>query len=168
MQPRLPAGKTRWGFKEIQYGHRDRTPELLLDLFPGGTIIHTLRHPRSTLESAMQAWYPTALKQAAADPTDAEAAYAAQAQRWLGTTELLLDLAASTGRVVGVKIEEVAEGREKLRQTFGIMTPESHPRVNRGRESPAGIPAWLEGLCARLWEEFREALQPVAARAGYE
>ena len=92
----------------------------------------------------------------------------AQAQRWLGTTELLLDLAASTGRVVGVKIEEVAEGREKLRQTFGIMTPESHPRVNRGRESPAGIPAWLEGLCARLWEEFREALQPVASRAGYE
>ncbi len=77
LQPRLPAGKTRWGFKEIQYGHRDRTPELLLDLFPGGTIIHTLRHPRSTLESAMQAWYPTALKQAAADPTDAEAAYAA-------------------------------------------------------------------------------------------
>ncbi|MCE9630565.1 MAG: sulfotransferase [Planctomycetia bacterium] len=168
MRPRLPPGKTRWGFKEIQYGFEDQTPELLLDLFPGGTIIHTLRHPRTTLESAMQAWYARALEQAAVNPADAEAAYAAQAQRWLGTTKRLLDLAEATSRVVSVKIEEVAEGREKLRQTFGIMTPESHPRVNRVPEPPAGVPTSIEGLFARLWEKSKDKLQPVASRAGYE
>ncbi len=168
MQLALPPGKTRWGFKEIQYGFRDQTPELLLELFPGGTIIHTLRHPRSTLESAMQAWYPAALERAAANPAEAEAAYAAQSERWGGTTKRLLDLAESTGRVVAVRIENVAGGRETLRRTLGVVTPDSHPRVNGLRESPATLPTWLRALFERLWEESRPRLASIAARAGYE
>ncbi|MEX0670595.1 MAG: sulfotransferase, partial [Pirellulales bacterium] len=167
MQPGLPPGKTRWGFKEIQYGDRDKMPELLLELFPGGTVVHTLRHPRSTFESAIRAWYPTALERAAADPADARAAYMEQSRRWLGITQRLLDLAESTGRVVSVRIEDVPGGRERLRQTLGVTTPESHPRVNCIPESRAATPAWLELLFEQLWQESEDKLQPVAARAGY-
>jgi hypothetical protein len=63
MRQGLPAGRTRWGFKEIRYGRtNDPTPTSLLDLFPGGTVIHTLRHPRASIESAMRAWHAPLLQ----------------------------------------------------------------------------------------------------------
>lgn len=163
----LPAGKRRWGFKEIQYGDADHTPEFLLDLFPGATIVHTLRAPRPTLESAMRAWYRAELERAVGDPTDARAAYVEQARRWEAITRRLLDLAESTGRVVRVRIEDVAAGREALQPVIGRLPPDLHPRVNGLPESLAATPPWLDDLFNVLWGEMADKLAEVAARAGY-
>lgn len=53
----LPAGKHRWGFKEIRYGHTDRVPEFLLNLFPESKIIVIARDPMDTVISTIKAWH---------------------------------------------------------------------------------------------------------------
>lgn len=55
---RLPAGKKRWGFKEIRYGKNSRVPERLLELYPAARFIHVVRHPRKTVSSTIRAWTP--------------------------------------------------------------------------------------------------------------
>lgn len=60
----LPVGKRRWGFKEIRYGPDDRMAVYLLDLFPRGKIVHTLRNPFSTIESGLFAWHLPMLQEA--------------------------------------------------------------------------------------------------------
>lgn len=163
----LPAGKRRWGFKEIQYGDADHTLEMLLALFPGATIVHTLRAPKPTLESAMWAWYRTELKQAADDPAAIQAAYTEQARRWKSITRRLLDLAESTGQVIRVRIEDVAAGRDALHTVVGTQLPDLQPPVNQLPADRSDTPPWLTDLFERLWDETSGKLAKIASRAGY-
>src|SRR6185437_1419988 len=58
----LPESWTEWGFKEILYGSSDRSPELLLDLFPRSRATFSFRSPKSTIESMLRTWTPDILK----------------------------------------------------------------------------------------------------------
>lgn len=53
----LPAGKSRWGFKEIRYGHGSNVAEFLLELFPYGKVIITSRDARETIISSLVSWH---------------------------------------------------------------------------------------------------------------
>ncbi len=53
---KIPKGKRRWGFKEIRYGIEDDVPGLLLSLFPHAKVLHTVRHPVQSVESAILEW----------------------------------------------------------------------------------------------------------------
>jgi hypothetical protein len=89
---RLPAGKTRWGFKEIRYGARSRVPERMIELFPGTKFIHVVRHPRQTISSSVRAWRPGLFAQNQ-DESERRAlvrdAVQTQVDRWKETTNYL-------------------------------------------------------------------------------
>jgi hypothetical protein len=166
MRQGLPAGRTRWGFKEIRYGVRkDTTPQTLLELFPGSTVIHTLRHPRASIESALRAWSRDLLREAAGGPEALRTAYDTKAARWLDVTTALLELAdARPERVITVRLEDIPAGRLALEQRLGASLPDDHPRINDvARDLDEAATAILD----TAWEEWQPRLHPIAERAGY-
>jgi hypothetical protein len=167
MRQGLPEGRSRWGFKEIRYGMRnDTTPRTLLELFPGGTVVHTLRHPRASIESALRAWNRDLLGQAAEAPDAIRTAYDAKAARWLDVTTTLVELSESQpDRVVTVRLEDIPAGRGALEQRLGAPLPDDHPRINDiARDLDEAAAAVLE----TAWGDWWPRLQPLAARAGYD
>ena len=52
----------RWGFKEIRYTNKDKTVNLLLDLFPESFFIFSIREPFATMRSMVLSWEESALE----------------------------------------------------------------------------------------------------------
>jgi len=176
MRRRLPAGKFRWGFKEIRYGspllafdEADETPRHLLELFPGATMVLTLRHPRATIESLLETFEPQVLTGTDAPPDLAalHREYAKHASRWRRITTELLDLRCDYGdRIVTVRIEDVPAGRATLAAALDVRLPEEHPVINAAQSAVGAEPNMRDALAA-LWSSWRPRLACTMLRAGY-
>jgi len=153
------------GFKEVRYGGADeQTPRHLRGLFPGSHVIHALRHPRTTVESAGRNWRPTALDRAA-EPETCQAVHERFANGWLMNTNSLLSLADEhPGRVVRVRLEDVPAGMEAIADAVGIRLPIDHPAVNATAPRPEADDARLE----TAWQRWRQPLAATIRRVGYE
>ena len=157
----LPPGTSRWGFKELRYVHD--TARHHLDLFPGGSVVHTLRHPRATLESMIVTWHRDAVT-ADNDQAIGEA-YATHAAEWLRKTEELLALAnLMPDRVVLIRLEEIDAARFIVAEKLGIQLPSDHPPVNM---APSAVTPRTRQILAPLWADWSGKLSVVATRAGY-
>ena len=174
MQRRLPAGKSRWGFKEIRYGDpmidgADEVPRHLLELFPGAIAVLTLRHPRATIESSLGTFNPQVMAGAGA-PLDLAALrreYVKHARRWRRVVNELLDLESDhEGRVVTVRIEDVSTGRATLAAALDVRLPGDHPVINAAPRPGADQPA-IRAALAALWSSGRPRLAGTMRRAGY-
>ncbi len=104
----LPAGKRRWGFKEIRYGEDDGVLERLLELFPGARLVHLLRHPVDTVESSLMSWQKaeTAKALGAGNHSALTAQYQRLMQGWVRVTERLLALTRQHAAARSFRIEE--------------------------------------------------------------
>lgn len=173
MRRRLPPGKTRWGFKEIRYGHNsdglpDETGSHLLALFPKSHLVLTLRHARPTIESSVRSFKPGEIANTAASPDRLRDEYSRLAHRWRRATEELLDLADTYGeRVSRVMIEDVPAGRATLAAALGIDLPEEHPVVNAHLCGEDPSPMTKE-IFAEMWDLWRPRVAATMARAGYD
>lgn len=174
MRKQLPPGKSRWGFKEIRYGDQsfgeaDESPRHLLELFPGATVVLTLRHPRPMIESTLGTFVPQVLD-GADTPLGLVALrhkYANHARRWRRFVDDLLDLAGEhRDRVVTVRIEDVPAGRAALAAALDVRLPDDHPVVNAAPRPRADEPAIRDALAA-LWSSWRPRLAGTMRRAGY-
>ena len=174
MRRRLPAGKSRWGFKEIRYGdllagEPDTGARHLLELFPGATMVLTLRHPRATIESLLGIFKQPfrAHAEAPLDLTVLHRKYEHHARRWRCVTDELLDLQGEHGdRVVTVRIEDVPAGRATLAAALDVRLPDDHPVVNAVPSPAADGPEMCDALAA-LWSSWRPRLAGTMRRAGY-
>ena len=173
MERGLPPGKTRWGFKEIRYGPHDRVPERLLELYPDARIVHTLRDPYLTIESAMFAWNFKGLQRAATEADGAwmDKAYARLATRWERVTRYYLDLeAAHPDRVRTSRIEKFADEFNDLVGFLGSEVPEAlkagEGTINASRRTSEREAATAAKLAKRR-SRFAGLLAETAARAGY-
>jgi hypothetical protein len=95
----VPAGWSKWGFKEILYGLDNDVPEQLLQLFPLGKIIYSFRDPVSTIQSMIRAWIPD---NAYSATDDVRLASDVQlfGDRWLKLMKYFIDLRSRQGSQV--------------------------------------------------------------------
>lgn len=107
----LPPGKYRWGFKEIRYGPDSRVPELLLEMFPGATIIITARQARPTVVSSVASWHFESAKSIErSGRTDAfETVVQSTVERWIKYYAYFADLRDRFPRRVTVSRLEAPE-----------------------------------------------------------
>lgn len=174
MRRRLPAGKSRWGFKEIRYGDpmiegAEDVPRHLLELFPGAIAVLTLRHPRATIDSSLGIFKPQVVAgvDATLDLAALQREYAKYAQRWRRVVNELLDLEGDhDGRVVAVRIEDVPAGRAALTAALDVRLPDDHPVVNAAQRTGTDRPEIRAALSA-LWSSWRPRLAGTMRRAGY-
>lgn len=171
----LPAGKRRWGFKEIRYGPDDRVAEFLLDLFPRAKIVHTLRGPFPTIESGLFAWHFPALQDAFGKSDEAiiNSLYSDYAIHWERTARYFLDLEASfPDRVFTSKLETFRENLPKLltflnleefRQEQAVTNSVVNASLRNGSEYNE-FAIGLKGKRTRV----ADIVGATAARAGYD
>lgn len=172
----LPAGKRRWGFKEIRYGPDDRVAEVLLDLFPRAKIVHTLRDPFSTIESGLFAWEFPRLQEAFGRGDEAliDSLYGGYAIHWERTTRYFLDLEATyPDRVRTSKLETFHKNLPTLLTFLKLDASSNQERI----VLPAVLNASFRGghdykLLASSLKGKRMGVADVvgatAARAGYD
>lgn len=173
----LPAGKRRWGFKEIRYGGTEATPERLLALFPAARIVHVVRHPFATAESSMSAWWAKGFQEALAAGNRPLVLdhYRRLLQQWTEVTGRFLQLeAARPEAVASFRIEDgeamlgalaaflgVDEaGLRRAGATAGFRNTSSVLRDNHSEDV-----ARLLGSCR---DELLPLVGELAARLGYE
>jgi len=160
---RLPAGRTRWGFKEIRYGGKVRVAERLLALIPEGKIVHTLRSPFSTVESSIVAWNFTDLDLAthSKDFSKVDELYRLHLDRWQTTTNYFLDLELQHPRQVFTsKLESFQDNVPGLVDFLKLSVPAaevpSTTRVNSNARKPGS-----EAL--ELFSDLRNKSRPIVA-----
>ncbi|GEM_PF-2113333 len=172
----LPPGKTRWGFKEIRYGLNDDVPERLLALFPGAKIVHTLRDPMKTAESAIVTWgYQRFTQIVETDDDDRlDAVYQKQLKRWKAGTDYYLDLEERyPDRVITSRIETF---RSEFGRILDFLEIEREPDdgnddggvVNRGRRRSLEPGSKAAQMLAERRARFAGIVADTAQRAGYE
>jgi hypothetical protein len=167
----LPAGKTRWGFKEIRYGPDDRVAEALLAAFPKSSIVHLVRSPAATIESSMIAWRRQAVADFIAndDIAGVDGVYREFAARWALVTQYYLDLeAANPTRVKTVAVEQFARSKAALAEFLGIeflCGPPGEPGKINGAAHLADRE--MTATLARLREKHAAQVSDVARRCGY-
>lgn len=172
----LPLSKRRWGFKEIRYGVDGAVPERLLELFPSGKIVHTLRNPFSTIESSISPWHFPALEAAMAknDVDATRKLYGNYAKRWVSSTNYLLDLEQRLpDRVKTSRLEEFEANFQSLLAFLEVSAkvalqdieakPINKSWISSGSGKGKKAVEWL----ARYREEALTNIQDVARRAGY-
>jgi len=167
---RLPPGKTRWGFKEIRYGP-DRVPLNLLRMFPAGKIVHTVREPLASIESAIVAWELPTLTGLAEQNDEAglDALYLKHLERWNAITGYLLDLQDSWPKKVRTsRIEHYEDERRALFAFLSLEAPSGSPghRIFSKAETASGH-AGIERAFAARRERFGARVAANARRAGY-
>lgn len=172
----LPAGKRRWGFKEIRYGAGDDTIERLLALFPAARVVHVVRHPCAMAESALRTWTWTAvLQDAEAGGRDAVARrYAQHVAHWGRLTAHLLELEARQPDAVRtIRIEDAETALPALAQFLGAP-PEEMARAaaatatrNTGPRRHTGADASARSLLQDLRGPAFAQVKDLAARLGY-
>lgn len=172
MRCKLPAGKTRWGFKEIRYGYKDRHPETMLNLFPQSVIVHTARHPRETLASSLSAWARDAVREAldSGSTNVIENLYEEYSNRWLLFSDNMKDLSRRyMGRVVRARIEFF---QDDLKEVFSVIggqytvpnrrpVNERSPIIGHSREAE-------RDLFASIWENKKVRFEGACHDLGYE
>ncbi|MFN7056962.1 hypothetical protein [Hyphomonas sp.] len=171
---RLPAGKTRWGFKEIRYGLNSGVPERMLTLFPQTKVIHAVRHPFSTISSTVRAWRPQVFNKNLSE-VERRVVIIAQVRkemaRWKETTGYLADFcAAHPNKSMTVQIEEA---KDKLDTIIEFLeTPHEAHEVEVAREeNPARDDEAVARIirAAYLAELERDpSFAAVAARVNYK
>jgi hypothetical protein len=176
MTANLPTGKTRWGFKEIQYGFEDRVPERLLELFPNSKIVHTVRHPFRTVESSICEWRMADLRAAVdtANYDEVDLLYYYFLNRWIVTTNYLTNLEQLyPDRVVTSPLEQFQENRAAILRFLEIDDEASEDgtrlaHVYAGSEirNPDNL-EYVHALVARR-PGFIELARNTAASVGYE
>lgn len=166
MRQGLPPGRRRWGFKEIRYGGpRNDTPRILLELFPGGRVIHTLRHPRRVIASLVRSWHRGLAEAAPSDTASLLAAYDVHASRWRDSTDYLLDLADEVPeQVVTVRLENVPAGRRAIETLLGTTLPDDEAVVNAAPDHDADLQVLLD----EAWQRWEQPLLATTRRAGYD
>jgi len=172
---KLPAGKRRWGFKEIRYGIEDDVPERLLNLYPNAKIVHTLRSPFRTVESSIFAWHFEELEvaQRLGDLDGLKRTYRRYLSRWVEAVSYFDMLrAAYPDQVQFSRVERLSQERDSLLtfleitanpdeiQSLGAMVnPGDRINLDKNRECLS--------LLHALRAEFAAMLQPAAEVAGY-
>lgn len=132
----LPAGKVRWGFKEIRYGPHNKIPERLLAIFPAAKIIHTVRNPFLTVESNIFSWNFAQLKQAIEQNklAEIEQLYAQYIKRWVTVTNYFLHLeTVFPQQIFKSNLEDFADNYPALLNFLDVEANYEivHPIVNR-------------------------------------
>lgn len=168
---RLPPGKTRWGFKEIRYGPADRVPLNLLRMFPAGRIVHTVRAPFASIESAIVAWeLPTVVALVEQnDQAALDALYLKHLDRWNGITGYLLDLQERWPRKVRTsRIEHYEDERRELFAFLSLEAPtgSAGARIFSKADTASGYPRIARAFAERR-ERFEARVAANAGRAGY-
>lgn len=161
----LPCGKKRWGFKEIRYGAKqDPVARFLLKVFPESLVIHSVRHPRATIESWINALHPQ--KKDVSEPFDAVTkTYRQQAIRVAANMAGLIELSEQfPSRVERVFLEHVADSKERLEGLLAAKIESPTNPVNSGTKIHD---AARKDLYARLWDESSEAFADITKRLGY-
>ena len=169
---RLPAGRTRWGFKEIRYGQEFKVAERLLQLFPAAKIVHTLRHPFGTVESSLAAWNPVQLDLAIRSKEVSTVAdlYQQHLDRWQATTQYFLDLESHNPRQVYTsKLETFQENIPAIIGFLNIPLSASEvpavAPINTNARKPGSE---SHDLFSALRAKISPAVADLAVRAGYD
>lgn len=176
MRSRIPAGKSRWGFKEIRYGIDDDVPRDLLKLFPEAKLIHTVRHPRKIIESAIVEWgggtFANAVR--AQDVDAALAIYQPFAVRWIKLCEYFKQLKLENPQSVFESHLERGEVEGSMLCSFLQLDFSEFVRNKPGRPiNPSGIHHALQDpdfarMFNTLWLRTREQLAPMMRYHMYE
>lgn len=172
----LPAGKARWGFKEVRYGPHDGVPERLLGLFPEAKLVHTLRDPILTVESSIFSWSFDRMK-AAVDSRDEltlDEMYAKYSTYWATVTNYLLDLEmAHPERVITSRIESFDQSIDRLLDFLDIkqafLTDVKSQGIINARFRGSGqndLDRYARKVTERR-ERFAHLTAETATRAGY-
>ncbi|MGA2794318.1 MAG: sulfotransferase [Roseiarcus sp.] len=168
----IPAGKTRWGFKEIRYGPDDRVAEALLAAFPKSSIIHLVRSPVATIESSMIAWRRQDIMDSLArnDASKIEEIYQEFATRWTRVTRYYLDLEiAYPLRVKTVRLEEFRESKVTLEEFLGInFLKESFVELEKINSAAHLAIGDLSATMADCKGKCTVQLNDLAKRCGYQ
>lgn len=161
----LPSGKKRWGFKEIRYGAaKDPVATFLLKAFPESLVVHSVRHPRATIESWINALHP--VNKDSVDATDSIVnTYRQQATRVAGNMAGLIELAEQfPSRVERVFLENIDESKARLQKFLATTIESPTTIVNSGARAHS---AARKALYEKLWEESSEAFTDIIKRLDY-
>lgn len=171
---KLPAGKRRWGFKEIRYTADDGVLERLMELFPRARVVHLLRHPEDTVESSLLSWGRNAtVKALAADDLSAVTAqYRRVMNGWVQATERLLALARQFPQVRSFRIEDGDAMLEALARFLDIDVHALRAAAEasggaRNPRQPIPQDAAQERLIASARLACADIAAPLAAKLGY-
>jgi hypothetical protein len=173
----LPPGKTRWGFKEIRYGARDRTAEILFSLFPQCRLVHTVRHPFDTIESSILSWnLPVVVNyEKTRDPSEIIRLYEQYLKNWVESTNYYMNLGDQGAvPILLSKIEEFDREIPKLMTFLGVTSDISEERlkaltakrVNMSRSTNRTTA--VDDLFRRQRDSSIHELVDPARRAGYQ
>ncbi len=161
----LPPGKIRWGFKEIRYGAKqDPVATFLLEAFPQSLLIHSVRHPRATIESWVSALHP------AKEDNDRETeaivrTYRQQAARVAGNMAGLIELGEQfDSRVERVFLESIDDSKQRLEKFLNTKIKSPANPVNSGTKTSN---ASRQDLYEKLWGESAEAFATITKQLGY-
>jgi hypothetical protein len=162
----VPNGKKRWGFKEIRYGFReDLVVNFLLKEFRGSTIVHTLRHPRTSIAS----WVKIRIKilgKLQKKENEIRKIYDQEAQRFLVGNEGLIDFKIKyPERVQRVFIEDRHESIKRLEAFLGTNLDKKLPKINKSRYSESGE---LDPILSDLWLGKKDAFREMLTTLGYD
>lgn len=140
---RLPAGKRRWGFKEIRYGGDSMVPGRLLSLYPAARIIHVVRDPIRTVESSLRAWHRNLVLDfdtAQSNPARLREVFDNLLERWVSVTGHLLDLEqAHPEHVRTIRLEDGDDSTPVLADFLGISAASLSEARKKAISNPAGI-----------------------------
>lgn len=168
---RLPTPDLRWGFKEIRYGGRVKVAERLLNLFPQGQILHTVREPLATIESSIAAWNRSDLVTAieTGERARIDELYRDYAERWQTTTRYFLDLESQhPERVLTSRLESFAADIPKLCAFLSLTPAPAEPTPSRPINGNNGKPPAAAGdFYASLRLKHAHTIAETATRAGY-
>ncbi len=170
---RMPAGKKRWGFKEIRYGRISGVPERMFELFPAARCIHVVRNPKKSIISSICAWNSDTLLIASEQDRLRETVtglVSSYMDRWIDTTSYLEDFCSDRpDATLTVQIETAAQRMPEIfdfLETRGEGVIEDYPSMF----NVTSFDPKIVSVISDVYEEqmqTRPDLRETAARVGY-
>ena len=169
----LPAGKTRWGFKEIRYNQHNFVVDRLLELFPLARVVYVMREPQRTIEGSLFSWHGQEIEaviRGDAGALDALGhAYFSRSQHWLLVANYFIGLGERTGRVFMLPIEQFEEKREALEEFLSLKFPAELVRLtNKGSISREDLHPVVQSVFQHAWKNTKPSIAALAQSYGYQ